>query len=195
MLKFVLQHKTRQFKDTPAPICVEGIIINTNIRTPADTHIHRADYKTDKIVTLSNYVVISGSVQNNWGTNGYKETDASRHKMTHLKWQIRKSSFCTNCLDSHLPVVHLQQGRKEVFHLSLYQRKHLHVRGCVLWKLSSLRLKNPPFKVMPNRYTATVYLFIWCTLLTAAGWLVSAPRWVGTSLITWSGLCSSCGCK
>lgn len=76
-------------------------------------------------MTLSNYVVMSGSVRNTWETNGYKETDASRHKMTHLKWQIGKSSFCTNRLDSRLPVVHLQQGRKEVFHLSLYQRKHL----------------------------------------------------------------------
>lgn len=131
VLKFVLQHKTRQFKDTPAPICVEGIIINTNIHSPAPADTQKKwKYielitKTDKIVTLSIYVVISGSVRNNWGTNGYKETDESRHKITHLKWQIRKSSFCTNCLDSRLPVVHLQQGRKEVFHLSLYQRKHL----------------------------------------------------------------------
>lgn len=35
VLKFGLQHKPRQYEDTPAPICVEGIIINTNIHTPA----------------------------------------------------------------------------------------------------------------------------------------------------------------
>lgn len=92
MLKFVLQHKTRQFEDTPAPICVEGMIINANIHTPAPADTQKKGKyieltaKTDQIVPLSTSVVLSGSVRNIWGTNSRKETGESRHKMTHLRW-------------------------------------------------------------------------------------------------------------